>query len=230
MADQPDAGTAASDSIAEDEFDRSIDRSESLMGSPRSWPPLLRAVAGVRAVDLEAMAFAPGAPAQYKILALVFLLAIKDRASEVLFEPVEAGEGGEGEPMNRMLYRVDGELLELVPPPDHLAAPLRRAVERAAGFQTARRRAANLLRRLAGRLDGQPAGWESGRLRLRAASLVLDATLWVHPCGRGRRLSVHLPEITAAVSDAVWQQFRAHFDALGGHPGATSPGTPAGGA
>ena len=222
MADHPDADEPEPELSAEAEAE--LDRSLDLMDSPRAWPPLLRAVDGVRALDLEAMAFAPDLPAHHKMLGMILLLAIKDRASEVHFEPAEAEAAGGAGPTNRLLYMVDGELLDLVPPPDGIAAPLRRAVERAAGFRTAGRRAANLLRRLANRVDGQPAGWESGRLRLRVASLTLDATLWAHPCGRDKRLLIHLPPITADLSTEVRRQFLAHSGKLEGRPEPTAQG------
>ena len=48
-----------------------------------------------------------------KLLNMVLLLAIKDKASDIHFEPFEEEY--------KMRYRVDGVLYELVPPPRHLA-------------------------------------------------------------------------------------------------------------
>ena len=48
-----------------------------------------------------------------KLLNMVLLLAIKDKASDIHFEPFEDEY--------KMRYRVDGVLYELVPPPRHLA-------------------------------------------------------------------------------------------------------------
>src|SRR5262249_25185249 len=64
-------------------------------------------------VDLEAIEeMAEAAPVR-KLLNMVLLLAIKDKASDVHFEPFEEEY--------KMRYRVDGILYELVPPPRHLA-------------------------------------------------------------------------------------------------------------
>jgi type IV pilus assembly protein PilB len=48
-----------------------------------------------------------------KLVYLVFLLAIRDKASDIHFEPFENEY--------RMRYRADGRLLEMTPPPRHLA-------------------------------------------------------------------------------------------------------------
>src|SRR5262249_23750099 len=64
-------------------------------------------------VDLEAIEeMAEAAPVR-KLLNMVLLLAIKDKASDIHFEPFEEEY--------KMRYRVDGILYELVPPPRHLA-------------------------------------------------------------------------------------------------------------
>ena len=64
-------------------------------------------------IDLEAIEeMAEAAPVR-KLLNMVLLLAIKDKASDIHFEPFEDEY--------KMRYRVDGVLYELVPPPRHLA-------------------------------------------------------------------------------------------------------------
>ncbi|MGO9814494.1 MAG: GspE/PulE family protein, partial [Isosphaeraceae bacterium] len=64
-------------------------------------------------IDLEAIEeMAEAAPVR-KLLNMVLLLAIKDKASDIHFEPFEEEY--------KMRYRVDGILYELVPPPRHLA-------------------------------------------------------------------------------------------------------------
>ncbi|MCC6681921.1 MAG: Flp pilus assembly complex ATPase component TadA [Phycisphaeraceae bacterium] len=51
-----------------------------------------------------------------RLLNLVLLQAIKDRASDIHFEPFEDEF--------KMRYRIDGMLYEMVPPPKHLAMPI----------------------------------------------------------------------------------------------------------
>ena len=51
-----------------------------------------------------------------KLINMVMLMAIRDHASDIHFEPFEDEY--------KMRYRCDGVLLEMVPPPRHLAAAI----------------------------------------------------------------------------------------------------------
>jgi len=67
-----------------------------------------------------------------KLLELVLVQAIKDRASDVHFEPFED--------TFKIRYRVDGSLYELVPPPKHLAPAVSSRIKVMAGLKIAERR------------------------------------------------------------------------------------------
>lgn len=67
-----------------------------------------------------------------KLLELVLVQAIKDRASDVHFEPFED--------TFKIRYRVDGSLYELVPPPKHLAPAIASRIKVMAGLKIAERR------------------------------------------------------------------------------------------
>ncbi|NLF37872.1 type II/IV secretion system protein [bacterium] len=67
-----------------------------------------------------------------KLLELVLVQAIRDRASDIHFEPFED--------VFRIRYRVDGALIELVPPPKHLAPALTSRIKVMAGLKIAERR------------------------------------------------------------------------------------------
>ncbi len=60
------------------------------------------------------------------------LLAIKDRASDIHFEPFEEEY--------KMRYRCDGVLMELVPPPRHLAMAISSRIKVMANLDIAERR------------------------------------------------------------------------------------------
>jgi type IV pilus assembly protein PilB len=79
--------------------------------------------------NIEAMANA--APV-VKFLNLVLLHAIKDKASDVHFEPYENGF--------RIRYRIDGTLLEIPPPPVQLALPLISRIKVMSNLDIAERR------------------------------------------------------------------------------------------
>ncbi|MBV8127480.1 MAG: Flp pilus assembly complex ATPase component TadA [Planctomycetaceae bacterium] len=83
-------------------------------------------------IDLEALEeMAEAAPVR-KLLNMVLLLAIKDKASDIHFEPFEEEY--------KMRYRVDGILYELVPPPRHLAPAIASRIKVMSNLDIAERR------------------------------------------------------------------------------------------
>jgi len=67
-----------------------------------------------------------------KLLNLVLLQAIRDKASDIHFEPFEDEY--------KMRYRIDGVLYEMVPPPKHIAAALSSRIKVMANLDIAERR------------------------------------------------------------------------------------------
>src|SRR5438270_2630250 len=67
-----------------------------------------------------------------KLINMVFLLAIKDKASDVHFEPFEDEY--------KMRYRCDGVLYEMVPPPRHLAPAIASRIKVMSNLDIAERR------------------------------------------------------------------------------------------
>jgi type IV pilus assembly protein PilB len=83
-------------------------------------------------IDLERIEeMAEAAPVR-KLLNMVLLLAIKDKASDIHFEPFEEEY--------KMRYRVDGVLYELVPPPRHLASAIASRIKVMSNLDIAERR------------------------------------------------------------------------------------------
>jgi type IV pilus assembly protein PilB len=83
-------------------------------------------------IDLEAIEeMAEAAPVR-KLLNMVLLLAIKDKASDIHFEPFEEEY--------KMRYRVDGILYQLVPPPRHLAPAISSRIKVMSNLDIAERR------------------------------------------------------------------------------------------
>ena len=83
-------------------------------------------------IDLEAIEeMAEAAPVR-KLLNMVLLLAIRDKASDIHFEPFEEEY--------KMRYRVDGILYELVPPPRHLAPAISSRIKVMSNLDIAERR------------------------------------------------------------------------------------------
>ena len=67
-----------------------------------------------------------------KLINMVFLLAIKDKASDIHFEPFEDEY--------KMRYRCDGVLYEMVPPPRHLANAISSRIKVMSNLDIAERR------------------------------------------------------------------------------------------
>ncbi|HMN95384.1 MAG TPA: ATPase, T2SS/T4P/T4SS family [Phycisphaerales bacterium] len=67
-------------------------------------------------IDLESLKDAASDNKVVQLLNLVLLQAIRDKASDIHFEPFETEF--------KMRYRIDGVLYEMVPPPKHLAMPI----------------------------------------------------------------------------------------------------------
>ena len=84
------------------------------------------------AIDLTSVeAMADGAPVR-KLLNMVLLLAIKDHASDIHFEPFEDEF--------KIRIRADGVLYEMVPPPRHLAFAITTRIKVMANLDIAERR------------------------------------------------------------------------------------------
>jgi type IV pilus assembly protein PilB len=83
-------------------------------------------------IDLESLIEIQDAAPVRKLLNMVMLLAIKDKASDIHFEPFEDEY--------KMRYRCDGVLFEMVPPPRHLASAIASRIKVMANLDIAERR------------------------------------------------------------------------------------------
>ncbi len=83
-------------------------------------------------IDLESLMEIQEAAPVRKLLNMVMLMAIRDRASDIHFEPFEEEY--------KMRYRCDGILMELVPPPRHLAMAIASRIKVMANLDIAERR------------------------------------------------------------------------------------------
>jgi len=83
-------------------------------------------------IDLEVLKDAAGDNKVVQLLNLVLLQAIRDKASDVHFEPFESEF--------KMRYRIDGVLYEMIPPPKHLSMPIVSRIKVMANLDIAERR------------------------------------------------------------------------------------------
>jgi type IV pilus assembly protein PilB len=87
---------------------------------------------GDQSIDLDALSKAAGDNEIVRLVNLVLLQAIKDKASDIHFEPFENEF--------KMRYRIDGVLYEMVPPPKQLGPAITSRVKVMANLDIAERR------------------------------------------------------------------------------------------
>ncbi len=93
----------------------------------------LSALAGRgESIDLDELTQAAEDNKVVRLVNLVLLQAIKDKASDIHFEPFENEF--------KMRYRIDGVLYEMIPPPPHLALPIISRIKVMADLDIAERR------------------------------------------------------------------------------------------
>jgi type IV pilus assembly protein PilB len=83
-------------------------------------------------IDLDTLKDAADSNPVRKLINLVLLQAIKDKASDIHFEPFEDEF--------KMRYRIDGVLYEMMPPPSHIAAAISSRIKVMANLDIAERR------------------------------------------------------------------------------------------
>jgi type IV pilus assembly protein PilB len=83
-------------------------------------------------IDLDSLKDAADSNPVRKLINLVLLQAIKDKASDIHFEPFEEEF--------KMRYRIDGVLYEMMPPPTHIAAAISSRIKVMANLDIAERR------------------------------------------------------------------------------------------
>jgi len=83
-------------------------------------------------IDLETIKEAADSNPVRKLINLVLLQAIKDKASDIHFEPFEDEF--------KMRYRIDGVLYEMMPPPSHIAPAIASRIKVMANLDIAERR------------------------------------------------------------------------------------------
>jgi type IV pilus assembly protein PilB len=83
-------------------------------------------------IDLDSIKEAADSNPVRKLINLVLLQAIKDKASDIHFEPFEDEF--------KMRYRIDGVLYEMMPPPSHIAAAISSRIKVMANLDIAERR------------------------------------------------------------------------------------------
>lgn len=126
------ASPEAIDALLKKHYARSESMAELVSGMADDGRFAALAGAGDQSIDLDAVLEAADDNQVVKLINLVLLQAIKDRASDVHFEPFETEF--------KMRYRIDGVLYEMVPPPKHLGPAITSRIKVMANLDIAERR------------------------------------------------------------------------------------------
>jgi len=165
---------------------------------------------GVKVIDFSDMNFLYSRLIPLRqMLLLILLLAIKDRASEVRFEP--SNSEGEGRVL-KLSYLVDGELHELVPPPAHLTDEIPHEFKTIAGFYTIRRRFADFLRNLARKLDGESIDWAQSYFKMQVGEDGIDVVTSVHASEIGDRIFLGIPDGSESFRERAQAAIREFYE------------------
>ena len=103
-----------------------------LIGELENDQSLAQLAARDASIDLDDLKDAAESTPVIKLLNLVLMQAIRDKASDIHFEPFEDEY--------KMRYRIDGVLYEMVPPPKHIAMALSSRIKVMASLDIAERR------------------------------------------------------------------------------------------
>jgi type IV pilus assembly protein PilB len=126
------ADTEAIDALIKKHYAKSESVTDVVQGLASDQKFQSLAGASDQSIDLDAVMEASEDNQVIKLLNLVLLQAIRDRASDIHFEPFENEF--------KMRYRIDGVLYEMVPPPKHLGPAITSRVKVMANLDIAERR------------------------------------------------------------------------------------------
>jgi type IV pilus assembly protein PilB len=127
-------------------------------------------------IDLESLMELQDAAPVRKLLNMVMLLAIKDHASDIHFEPFEDEY--------KLRYRCDGVLMELVPPPRHLAMAISSRIKVMSNLDIAERRLP-----------------QDGRIELNLGGNIVDMRVSVLPTMFGESVVIRVLDRTVVQLD-----------------------------
>ena len=192
--------------------DMEIELALNLMSTPRKWTPIFHREGAINVMHLVDVASFPNLPWHRKSLLTIFLLVVRDRGTEIRFEPrrFEKEEClNQADPLGfRMIYVVAGHDYELVPPPQCLSRPIAHEIEAVADLNGMRHRVADGLRRLANRIDRQERMPRQGRFRIRLSAIDLDVQVKVYPSELGERYVVRFASPSDFASAAATKELR----------------------
>jgi hypothetical protein len=196
------------DSPAENENDDVDDRLLEEFLRPGSGVLATR-VAGFNLIDVKDVGYFPTLSHHRKTLLLTLLLCLKDRATELRFEPQDTDPGAPGV---RVSYVVNGEIYDLVPPPFEIAIEIIQEIKELAGLVALPGRMSEIWRAVADRIVRRSTGSTYGGFRIGAEDRVSEVTVMVRPSPRGDRILMQISAVDRAVARIAKENLRRLFE------------------
>jgi hypothetical protein len=175
---------------------------------PGSGGSLATRVGGCHLIDVSDTGYFRTLSPHRKALLLFLLLCLKDRATELRFEPQDTDLSAPGV---RVSYVVNCEVYDLLPPPFETAIKIIQEIKELAGLPVLRGRPPGIWRVVADRIASRSAGPTYGGFRIGAADQVSEVTVMVQPSPPGDRVLTHISRVDPAVARIAEGNLRGLF-------------------
>lgn len=166
-------------------------------------------VTGFNLIDVGDVGHFPTLSPHRKALLCFLLLCLKDRATELRFEPRDTDLGA---PEGRVSYVVNGEIYELVPPPFEISIEIVQEIKELASLVTLPGRMSGIWRAVADRIVKRSTGSTYGGFRIGAEKHVSEVTVIVQPSSRGDRILMQISAIDRTVARIAEENLRGLFE------------------
>jgi hypothetical protein len=173
-------------------------------------PRLLRRVKGGNVLQLVGVGSPSNSSSTEMFMVHVLLLVMRDKATRLYFEPWEFKEAEAVEGYDkvglRMLYEIQGEQLQLEPPPPWCRPWIARQIESVARLKAISSRLAHRLRRLANWLQGRGPAPRWGRFRVAVGEVHYQVDVWSWRVALGDSYDFQFEAVTEEVSEVAGQE------------------------
>jgi hypothetical protein len=191
---------------AADELDPRVERAL----QPGRGTPLITGFAqGTPIIDLALVSYDDLSPV-CKLIYLILLLCLKDRASQLRSDPKP--DPAPESPRFRLLYCVDGEYHDLVPPPDDFSTAMFRELSNLGNIPSFRSRLGQAFRNLAMRIDGRCWQCHTSTFQVQSDIEHVEIEVWATHTSLGEGLVLTLEPVPDRVSAVANQLMKRVFE------------------
>ncbi len=176
---------------------------------PGSGGSLATRFGGCSLIEITDLGYFPTLSLPPRVLLLMLLLCLKDRATELRIELQPTDHLSD--PGVWVSYVVNCEVYELVPPPFVIAVDMIQEIKGLAGLIDLRRRTSRIWRALADRFVRRSAEPAYGGFRIGAGGRVSDVTVMVQPSPHGDRILMQISAVDPEMARIAQANLRQLF-------------------